>query len=58
MLGLLVSVQKLSHLATIIPGTALWAFAALMLLFAAINSRFSIHSLWQQANIEVAHAGR
>ena len=58
MLGLLVSVQKLSHLATIIPGTALWAFAALMLLFAAINSRFSIHSLWQQANFEVAHGGR
>lgn len=58
MLGLLVSVQKLSHLATIIPGIGLWAFALLMLLFAAINSRFSISSLWQQANHEVAHASR
>lgn len=58
MLGLLVSVQKLSHLATIIPGIGIWAFALLMLLFAAINSRFSISSLWQQTNHEVARASR
>lgn len=58
MLGLLVSVQKLSHLATIIPGIALWSFALLMLLFATINGRFNVNSLWQQATFELAHANR
>lgn len=58
MLGLLVSVQKLSHLATIIPGIALWSFALLMLLFAMINSRFNVNSLWQQATFEHASANR
>ena len=47
MLGLLVSVQKLSHLATIEPGIALWSFAALMVLFAALTATFNVHDLWR-----------
>lgn len=47
MLGLLVSVQKLSHLATIMPGVALWSFAALMVLFAALTATFNVHDLWR-----------
>jgi paraquat-inducible protein A len=50
MLGLLVSVQKLSHLASITPGVALWSFALLMILFAAINARSNVHSLWQEVS--------
>lgn len=47
MLGLLVSVQKLSHLATIIPGIALWSFGALMLLFAAIEATLNPNDIWR-----------
>ena len=46
MLGLLVSIQKLAHLATIIPGVALWSFGALMLVFAALTATFNVHELW------------
>lgn len=46
MLGLLVSVVKLSHLAHIVPGIALWCFAALLPLFALLNSTFSPRALW------------
>lgn len=46
MLGLLVSVVKLSHLANIVPGVALWCFAALLPLFALLNSTFNPRDLW------------
>jgi paraquat-inducible protein A len=46
MLGLLVSVVKLSHLAHIVPGIALWCFAALLPLFALLNSTFNPRDLW------------
>ena len=47
MLGLLVSVQKLSHLATIVPGIALWSFGALMVLFAGLTATFNANDLWR-----------
>jgi paraquat-inducible protein A len=46
MLGLLVSVVKLSHLATILPGIALWAYAALMMTVAAISATVGARDLW------------
>lgn len=46
MLGLLVSVVKLSNLAQIIPGVALWSFAALLPLFALLNSTFNPRTFW------------
>ena len=46
MLGLLVSVVKLSHLAHIVPGVALWCFAALLPQFALLNSTFNPRELW------------
>lgn len=46
MLGLLVSVVKLSHLASIEPGAALWAFAALLPLFALLTATFNPRDLW------------
>lgn len=47
MLGVLVALVKLSHLARVLPGTALWAFAALTVLMAAILS-FDLDSLWDE----------
>jgi len=50
MLGVLVSLVKLAHLAGIVPGVALWSFAALMLVMAAITSAFDPRSLWAKAS--------
>lgn len=46
MLGVLVAVVKLSKLATIEPGIALWCYAALIVLFAAAMAGFDPHALW------------
>jgi paraquat-inducible protein A len=46
MLGVLVALVKLSHLATVLPGVALWAFAVLTVLMAVILS-FDPRSLWE-----------
>ena len=46
MLGVLVSLVKLAHLAGIVPGIALWAFAALMFVMAAIASVLDPRDLW------------
>lgn len=46
MLGVLVSLIKLSKLADVVPGVALWAFIALTFLLAAILS-YDIRVLWE-----------
>lgn len=46
MLGVLVSVVKLSHFATVMPGIALWSFAGLMLMFAAVAHTFNPRDVW------------
>lgn len=46
MLGALVSMVKLSHIAAIHPGVALWSMGAVMLLLAAVSSRFDARQLW------------
>lgn len=46
MLGVLVSLVKLAHLAKVVPGIALWSLAALMLLYAAIAATFDPRELW------------
>ncbi len=45
MLGVLVALVKLSHLAHVLPGVALWAFGALTVLLATILT-FDLRSLW------------
>ena len=45
LLGVLVALVKLSHIADVVPGVALWAFAALTILLTAVFS-FSPHYLW------------
>ncbi|PWC54822.1 paraquat-inducible protein A [Azospirillum sp. TSO22-1] len=48
MLGVLVSLAKLSHLAQVVPGVALWAFIALTVLLAAVLS-YDVRGLWRLA---------
>jgi paraquat-inducible protein A len=37
---------KLAHIAAIIPGVGLWAFAALMFMLAAAAAAFDARQLW------------
>lgn len=53
MLGVLVALVKLSHLARVLPGTALWAFAALTVLLATILS-FDLKALWESRAVDGA----
>jgi paraquat-inducible protein A len=46
MLGTLVTLVRLSQLATVRPGVALWALGALMLMFTAANAAFNPRALW------------
>jgi paraquat-inducible protein A len=46
MLGILVSIVKLAQMATIIPGVALWAFAALILVLAAGSAVMDPEEIW------------
>jgi paraquat-inducible protein A len=52
MLGTLVSLTKLAHLAHVEPGIALWSFGVLMFLVAAAAASFDAHALW--ARVEAA----
>ena len=45
-LGTIVSFVRLGHLASVTAGIALWAFAALMLVMAAIEANFDPRALW------------
>ncbi|MBX9295824.1 paraquat-inducible protein A [Chromobacterium piscinae] len=48
LLGVLVSLVKLVHLASVQPGIGLWAFFGLIVLMAASASRFRPHELWER----------
>lgn len=45
-LGILVSLVKLAHLAIVVPGIALWSFAGVMMLMAATAAAFDPRDLW------------
>ena len=45
-LGVLVALVKLAHLAHVVPGVALWAFGGLILLLTASGSTFNMHEMW------------
>lgn len=51
MLGVLVSLVKLAHLASVAPGIALWSFAALMFLMAALSAVFDPRDLWARMSV-------
>ena len=46
MLGVLVALVKLSHIAAVVPGIALWSFGGLMLLLTAATSAFEPRAFW------------
>jgi paraquat-inducible protein A len=48
LVAVLVSIVKLVKLGSIIPGTSLWAFAALVPVLAAIQSIYDPHPLWDR----------
>lgn len=50
-LGVLVSLVKLAHLATVIPGVALWGFGGVMILMAAAVSSFDAHEFWARLEL-------
>ncbi|MCC8392617.1 paraquat-inducible protein A [Paraburkholderia sp. MMS20-SJTR3] len=54
-LGLLVALVKLAHIAKVVPGIALWSFIALMLLLAAASASFDARDVW--ARITAARHG-
>ena len=57
MLGIVVSLVKLAHLASVIPGIGLWGFAALMLVSIAAAASYDAHDLWTRYDaIPIAHA--
>jgi paraquat-inducible protein A len=49
-LGALVAGVRLDSVATVVAGTGLWCFAALMLLMAAIGANFDPRELWARAS--------
>ena len=50
MLGVLVSLVKLAKLAGVVPGIALWSFAALMFVMAAVAAVFDPRDLWRRVD--------
>jgi paraquat-inducible protein A len=45
-LGVLVALVKLVHLAHVVPGIALWSFGGLIILFTGAIASFNMHDLW------------
>lgn len=52
MLGILVSVVKLTALATIIPGIAIWSFAVLVFVLAATATSLDPDLVWERLDTE------
>ena len=45
-LGMLVSLVKLSGMATVVPGPGLWSFGGLLMTIAAAVATFDARSIW------------
>lgn len=48
MLGVLVSLVKLAHMATVIPGAGMWSFFALIIVLAWASSTLDAHEVWRR----------
>jgi paraquat-inducible protein A len=53
LLGVIVALVKLTSMATVVPGVALWAFGALTILLAAVSS-FNPRYIWRHASLKQA----
>lgn len=58
LLGVLVALVKIAELATVVPGTALYALLALVFVFAAIQASFDPREVWQRVAWESAAEDR
>ncbi|WP_321782533.1 paraquat-inducible protein A [Paraburkholderia sp. J94] len=47
-LGLLIALVKLSHIATVVTGVALWSFGALMIVLAGTGAALDVPALWHR----------
>ncbi|CAM2139226.1 paraquat-inducible protein A [Paraburkholderia tropica] len=47
-LGLLIALVKLSHIATVVTGVALWSFGALMVVLAGTGAALDVPALWHR----------
>ncbi len=56
-LGMLVALVKLAAIATVVPGIAMLAFGAVMLLLAAAAAAFDPHDIWTRIEIARSAAG-
>lgn len=54
LLGILVTLVKLTDFATIIPGVSLWAFCALIVFFTMASSAFSTRDFWEWVEMSKA----
>lgn len=50
-LGILVSVVKLTSLADVVPGIALWSFACLMIALSAATTSFTARDVWARVSM-------
>jgi paraquat-inducible protein A len=50
-LGLLVSLVKLGGMATVVPGTGMWAFGGLLMTIAAAVASFDARSIWARLDV-------
>ena len=50
-LGVLVALVKLAHVATVVPGIALWSFGGLMLMIAAAAASFDPRQIWARQSL-------
>lgn len=58
LIGVLVALVKIAELATVVPGLALYALAGLAVTFAAIQSIFDPHEVWDRIEWADARAER
>ena len=54
MLGVLVSLVKLSHMATVVPGVGMWAFFALIIVLASATSVLDPREVWDRLDATAA----
>lgn len=54
LLGILVTLVKLTDFATIIPGVSLWSFCALIVFFTMASSAFSTRDVWEWVEMSKA----
>ncbi|HSO07292.1 MAG TPA: paraquat-inducible protein A [Pelomicrobium sp.] len=56
MLGVLVSLVKLAHMADVIPGVGMWAFFALIIVLAWASHALDSHEVWHRLEIAETQA--